>query len=53
MRTHNMVGGKIRQTIKNIGGELPENLKPEPHIKLVRKQVQELKKGEQNKKLID
>lgn len=51
MRTHNMVGGKIRQTIKNIGGELPENLKPEPHIKLVRKQIKELKKP--NKKLID
>ena len=46
LRTHNMVGGKIRQTIKNIGGELPENLKPEPHIKLVRKQVKGLKKSD-------
>lgn len=43
MRTHNMIGGKIRQTIKNIGGELPENLKPEPHIRFVRKQVKDLK----------
>jgi len=32
-RTHNMVGGKVRQTIKDIGGNLPENLKPEKHIK--------------------
>ncbi len=32
-RTHNMVGGKVRQTIKDIGGILPENLKPEKHIK--------------------
>lgn len=49
-RTHNMVGGKIRQTIKNIGGELPENLKPEDHIKDVRKNVKQLK-TEQNKKI--
>lgn len=49
MRMHNMVGGKIRQTIKNIGGVLPENLKPEPHIKIVRKHVKDVQKS--NKKL--
>jgi DNA-damage-inducible protein D len=32
-RTHFMVGGKVRQTIKDIGGTLPENLQPEKHIK--------------------
>ncbi|MEI6345747.1 MAG: DNA damage-inducible protein D [bacterium] len=47
---HNMVGGKIRQTIKDIGGELPENLKPEKHIKEVEKDVKQLGKG---KKLFD
>jgi hypothetical protein len=28
-----MVGGKVRQTIKDIGGTTPENLPPEKHIK--------------------
>ncbi|OIO44639.1 MAG: DNA damage-inducible protein D [Parcubacteria group bacterium CG1_02_37_13] len=32
-RTHFMVGGKVRQTIKDIGGTTPENLPPERHIK--------------------
>ncbi len=32
-RTHFMVGGKVRQTIKDIGGTTPENLSPERHIK--------------------
>jgi DNA-damage-inducible protein D len=43
-RAHFMVGGKVRQTIKDIGGTTPENLLPEKHIK-------ELKK-EKNKKLL-
>lgn len=47
---HNMVGGKIRQTIKDIGGELPENLKPEKHIKEVKKEIKLLEK-QANKKL--
>jgi DNA-damage-inducible protein D len=38
-RIHNMVGGKVRQTIKDIGGVLPENLRPEPHIREVKKQI--------------
>ncbi len=32
-QTHFMVGGKVRQTIKDIGGTTPENLPPERHIK--------------------
>jgi DNA-damage-inducible protein D len=32
-QTHFMVGGKVRQTIKDIGGTMPENLPPERHIK--------------------
>jgi DNA-damage-inducible protein D len=38
-RTHFMVGGKIRQTIKDIGGVLPEQLPPERHIKDVKKEI--------------
>ncbi len=37
-RTHNMIGGKVRQTIKDIGGILPENRKPERHIKEIKKE---------------
>src|SRR3989344_5039657 len=47
-RTHNMVGGKVRQTIKDIGGELPENLKPEKHIKEVKKEIKQLEKQSKN-----
>jgi len=43
-RTHNMIGGKVRQTIKDIGGELPENLKPEKHIKEVRREMKLMEK---------
>jgi DNA-damage-inducible protein D len=39
-RTHNMVGGKVRQTIKDIGGILPEELPAERHIREVKKQAQ-------------
>ncbi len=42
--THFMVGGKVRQTIKDIGGELPENLPTEKHIKEVKKEFKYLKK---------
>ena len=35
-RTHFMVGGKVRQTIKDIGGVTPENLLPERHISELR-----------------
>ncbi|MBI4426173.1 MAG: DNA damage-inducible protein D [Candidatus Kerfeldbacteria bacterium] len=48
-QTHFMVGGKVRQTIKEIGGETPENLPPEKHIREVKKELKQLKKT--NKKL--
>jgi DNA-damage-inducible protein D len=41
---HNMVGGKVRQTIKDIGGTLPENLKSEKHIKEIKKEIKLLEK---------
>lgn len=40
--THNMVGGKVRQTIKAIGGVLPEDLSPEKHIKELIKELKQL-----------
>ena len=43
-RTHNMVGGKVRQTIKEIGGNLPEDMKPEKHIKEIKKEIKLLEK---------
>jgi DNA-damage-inducible protein D len=36
-RTHFEIGKKVRQTIKEIGGEMPEKLAPEIHIKKIRK----------------
>ncbi len=42
--THFMVGGKVRQTIKAIGGEMPENLPIEKHIKNVKQDIKRLKK---------
>ncbi len=47
-QTHFMIGGKVRQTIKDIGGTLPENLQPEKHIKELKKEKQKALKG--NKK---
>jgi len=47
--THFMVGGKVRQTIKDIGGELPENLPTEKHIKEVRKELKQINKAETKK----
>ncbi len=43
-QTHFMVGGKVRQTIKDIGGELPENLPTEKHIKEVKKELKQAAK---------
>ncbi len=43
-KTHFMVGGKVRQTIKDIGGELPENLQTEKHIKELQKEKRKLEK---------
>lgn len=47
--THNMVGGKVRQTIKDIGGVLPENLAPEKHIKELIKELKQLGTSDQKK----
>ena len=44
MQTHFMVGGKVRQTIKDIGGVLPEHLPMEKHIKEVKKEIKKLAK---------
>ena len=43
-RTHFMVGGKVRQTIKDIGGTTPENLPPERHIKELKSEKRKLLK---------
>jgi len=43
-RTHFMVGGKVRQTIKDIGGTMPENLPPERHIKELKSERRKLLK---------
>ncbi len=42
-QTHFMIGGKVRQTIKDIGGTLPERLVPEPNIKLIKSKEKSLK----------
>ncbi len=47
-RVHFAIGGKVRQTIKDIGGTLPENLKSEKHIKEVKKDVKIAKKNNSN-----
>ena len=44
--THFMVGGKVRQTIKDIGGVMPEKLPPEgEHIKQLEKRLEDKNKG--------
>ena len=43
-QTHFMVGGKVRQTIKDIGGILPEELPTEKHIKELKKEKKKLLK---------
>lgn len=50
-KTHFMVGGKVRQTIKDIGGSLPENLRPERHIKEVKKEIKQIEK--ESKKVVN
>ena len=49
-RTHFMVGGKVRQTIKDIGGQLPENLMIEKHIREIKKEVKKLHEKTRSKK---
>jgi DNA-damage-inducible protein D len=48
-RTHHMVGKKVRQTIQEIGGVLPEYLPVEKHIKEVKKEIKQIKKTERKK----
>jgi len=48
-QTHFMVGGKVRQTIKDIGGVLPEQLPAEKHIKEVKKELKHLARAEKKK----
>jgi DNA-damage-inducible protein D len=43
-QTHFMVGGKVRQTIKDIGGITPENLPPEKHIQELKSEKKKLLK---------
>jgi len=47
--THFMIGGKVRQTIKDIGGELPENLPTEKHIRELKKELKHLGKAKTEK----
>jgi DNA-damage-inducible protein D len=49
-RAHFMVGGKVRQTIKDIGGTTPENLPPEKHIKELKSEKKKLLKAEHKNK---
>jgi DNA-damage-inducible protein D len=44
-QTHFMVGGKVRQTIKDIGGTTPEHLPPERHIKELKSEKKKLLKS--------
>ena len=44
-RAHFMVGGKVRQTIKDIGGTTPENLEPERHIKELKSEKKKMLKS--------
>ena len=51
--THFMIGGKVRQTIKDIGGTMPEELPPEDiHIQKIEKKINS-KLLESNKKIED
>lgn len=51
---HIVVGQKVRKSIQDIGGTMPENLPPEPHIKkLERERKKLLKNSDDAKKLKD
>ena len=43
-QVHNMIGKKVRQTIEDIGGTLPERLPPEKHIKELEKEQRKIAK---------
>ncbi|MCP5049113.1 MAG: hypothetical protein GY940_18230 [bacterium] len=44
-QTHYNVGKKIRQTIKELGGSMPEKLPSAANIKIIEKQQQKKLKG--------
>ena len=46
--THIVVGQKVRKSIKDIGGTMPEDLSPEPHIKQLEKQKKKFLKSRFN-----
>jgi len=46
---HFMVGGKVRQTIKDIGGTTPENLAPERNIKELKSEKKKMLKDAEKK----
>ena len=46
---HFMVGGKVRQTIKDIGGTTPENLAPERNIKELKSEKKKILKDAKKK----
>ncbi len=46
--THFDIAKKVRQTIKEIGGDMPENLKPQRHIREIKKEVRFLTKKSNN-----
>ena len=48
--THFEVGKKVRQTIREIGGTMPEALKPEKHIKELEKERKNLLKSQSSPK---
>ena len=48
--THFEVGKKVRQTIRKIGGTMPEALKPEKHIKELEKERKNISKNNSNTK---
>lgn len=50
-QAHFMVGGKVRQTIKDIGGTTPENLPAERHIRELKSEKKRLLRMNNKKKL--
>ena len=50
--THFDVGQKVRKTIKEIGGTMPENLKPEKHIKKIKAENIKMIKNKKSSKRI-
>ncbi len=43
-RAHFTIGKKVRKAIQDMGGDMPEDLPPEKHIRILKREVKELKK---------